>query len=224
LSITRCPKVCEKIHNAEIENADHSSRRGISPPAAVGIGVGSFVAGLVLAFLATYLLAHSLTQRTMRNAHGKEPAQAQGASNSQGDDSEYRLLASRTHRSNGSSVDVSRPGTGSSNRRFPNLRLGGNSQYQLDPYVISAEPPALPSQAMRRSPSSNFQTSSESGQYPPPEAAHPTQVYVVHHDAGRPPVTVYTAQGAQVLELPPRYMDSGRGQSGSLSPPSKQSE
>lgn len=30
-------------------------------------------------------------------------------------------------------------------------------------------------------------------------------VYVVHHDGGRPPVTVYTSDGAEVVELPPEY-------------------
>lgn len=34
-------------------------------------------------------------------------------------------------------------------------------------------------------------------------------VYVVHHDGGRPPVTVYTADGTEVVELPPRYNESG---------------
>lgn len=30
-------------------------------------------------------------------------------------------------------------------------------------------------------------------------------VYVVHHDGGRAPVTVYTEEGAAVVELPPQY-------------------
>jgi hypothetical protein len=30
-------------------------------------------------------------------------------------------------------------------------------------------------------------------------------VYVVHHDGGRAPVTVYTDEGAAVVELPPQY-------------------
>lgn len=37
-----------------------------------------------------------------------------------------------------------------------------------------------------------------------------SHVYVVHHDGGRAPVTVYTADGTEVVELPPRYpADSG---------------
>ncbi|PSS37102.1 hypothetical protein PHLCEN_2v975 [Hermanssonia centrifuga] len=45
------------------------------------------------------------------------------------------------------------------------------------------------------------------------EARTNSQVYVVHHDAGRPPVTVYTADGTEVVELPPRYNESNPGTS-----------
>jgi hypothetical protein len=40
------------------------------------------------------------------------------------------------------------------------------------------------------------------------------QVYVVHHDAGRAPISVYTPEGANVVELPPSY-----GPRGSAEPP-----
>jgi len=43
-------------------------------------------------------------------------------------------------------------------------------------------------------------------------------VYVVHHDGGRAPVTVYTAEGAEVVELPPRYP------AGSTSAPSERED
>jgi hypothetical protein len=36
-------------------------------------------------------------------------------------------------------------------------------------------------------------------------------VYVVHHDGGRPPVTVFTA-GAGVTELPPQYVGRSEDQ------------
>lgn len=51
---------------------------------------------------------------------------------------------------------------------------------------------------------------------PPPlssETRGSSQVYVVHHDAGRPPVTVYGPDGTEVVELPPRYVDSSAGTS-----------
>ncbi|KAJ7275428.1 hypothetical protein B0H12DRAFT_259176 [Mycena haematopus] len=36
-------------------------------------------------------------------------------------------------------------------------------------------------------------------------------IYVVHHDAGRPPVTVYHQEGTEVVELPPRYIRDTSG-------------
>ncbi|GJE87826.1 hypothetical protein PsYK624_039090 [Phanerochaete sordida] len=46
--------------------------------------------------------------------------------------------------------------------------------------------------------------------HPPLSAENrtPSQVFVVHHDGGRPPVTVYAADGTEIVELPPRYVDS----------------
>ena len=43
-------------------------------------------------------------------------------------------------------------------------------------------------------------------------------VYVVHHDGGRAPVTVYTEGGTEVVELPPRYA------AGSTSSPSERGD
>ena len=37
------------------------------------------------------------------------------------------------------------------------------------------------------------------------QAGGSQHVYVVHHDGGRAPVTVYTSEGTEVVELPPRY-------------------
>lgn len=44
-----------------------------------------------------------------------------------------------------------------------------------------------------------------------------SQVFVVHHDGGRPPVTVYAADGTEIVELPPRYVESNNGTSGGSS-------
>lgn len=43
------------------------------------------------------------------------------------------------------------------------------------------------------------------------------QVYVVHHDGGRAPVTVYHEDGTEVVELPPRYAGSSSGSGGTSS-------
>ncbi|KAF8995772.1 hypothetical protein BDQ17DRAFT_1412071 [Cyathus striatus] len=38
-------------------------------------------------------------------------------------------------------------------------------------------------------------------------------VYVMHHDSGRAPITVFHDDGAEVVELPPRYADGGASSS-----------
>lgn len=37
------------------------------------------------------------------------------------------------------------------------------------------------------------------------QAGRGSHVYVVHHDGGRPPVSVYAADGTEIVELPPQY-------------------
>jgi hypothetical protein len=56
---------------------------------------------------------------------------------------------------------------------------------------------------------------STSGLSDPADQSRRTNVYVVHHDGGRAPVTVYTQEGADVVELPPRYPEG----SSTTSPP-----
>ena len=41
-----------------------------------------------------------------------------------------------------------------------------------------------------------------------PESRTASQVYVVHHDGGRPPATVFASDGTEIVELPPRYIES----------------
>jgi len=88
-------------------------------------------------------------------------------------------------------------------------RLAADSQYQVEPFVLPSAigdvnsssptfaPTQPPSNPSLRSPSSvpDQGTQRSPGQ----------QVYVVHHDGGGAPVTVFTQEGAQVVELPPEY-------------------
>jgi len=50
---------------------------------------------------------------------------------------------------------------------------------------------------------SSPQISSQLGRQTSDGSSH--QVYVVHHDGGRPPISVYHPEGANVVELPPTY-------------------
>jgi hypothetical protein len=67
------------------------------------------------------------------------------------------------------------------------------------------DPTTSPTNALSISGSSDL--ADQSGRRP--------NVYVVHHDGGRAPVTVYTEEGAAVVELPPQYA------AGSTSAPSE---
>jgi len=114
-------------------------------------------------------------------------------------------------------------------REIPAITSGGNLgpgglEYIVEPFSIpgsspsdpsvpllpagSTSPPSSPPDALSASGSSNPSSGSR--------GARPN-VYVVHHDGGRAPVTVYTQEGAEVVELPPRYADGGSsdGRSGS---------
>lgn len=69
-----------------------------------------------------------------------------------------------------------------------------------------------PSQSIHR-PSPPQPTWSENPATQSPQSMH--DVYVVHHDAGAAPVTVYTRPGSRVTELPPGYQDRQHDQSSS---------
>jgi len=85
------------------------------------------------------------------------------------------------------------PGSGASDPSAPLLH-GGNTS-----------PPSSPPDALSASGSSAPTDPSSGGRQ---------NVYVVHHDGGRAPVTVYTAEGQEVVELPPRYADNGSSSDG----------
>ncbi|KZS99264.1 hypothetical protein SISNIDRAFT_448139 [Sistotremastrum niveocremeum HHB9708] len=83
------------------------------------------------------------------------------------------------------------------------------NQYGITPYPSTPEP-----STMSPDPSTSTDVISRAASPPgsPPaqvgrslsERTAP-QVYVVHHDGGRPPISVYHTEGAEVVELPPSY-------------------
>lgn len=88
-------------------------------------------------------------------------------------------------------------GSSSSDPSVPLLPGGGSSPPASAPDATSASGSSAPTD-----PSSGSAGGRGSGR---------TNVYVVHHDGGRAPVTVYTEEGAEVVELPPRYADADSG-------------
>ncbi|KAG7441460.1 uncharacterized protein BT62DRAFT_974606 [Guyanagaster necrorhizus] len=78
-----------------------------------------------------------------------------------------------------------------------------NDGYQIEPFSMGGE---VQNQELHTSPSTTDFGVTSSNASPPP-TRQSGQVYVVHHDGGRAPVTVYHEDGTQVVELPPRYAD-----------------
>lgn len=100
---------------------------------------------------------------------------------------------------------------------------GGGLEYIVEPFAMptaSSDPsvPLLPGSAPPTASPPDATSASGSDPQEQSAASRRQNVYVVHHDGGRAPVTVYTEEGAEVVELPPRYP------AGSTSDPSSRSE
>jgi len=78
------------------------------------------------------------------------------------------------------------------------------NQYLVEPFLPEAANSTSPTQ--QTGPTSSYSNAQSEGSGSGTQPAH---VYVVHHDGGGPPVTVFTG-GAGVTELPPSYI--GRSQ------------
>ena len=122
--------------------------------------------------------------------------------------------------------DSSEHGLGS--REVTGITGGGNLgpgglEYIVEPFSIpgssTSDPsvPLLPGGGISP-PTSVPDATSASGSSAPTDGSAGGRagrnVYVVHHDGGRAPVTVYTEEGAEVVELPPRYADNGSSSDG----------
>ena len=92
-------------------------------------------------------------------------------------------------------------------------RPGGSGlEYIVEPFAMpsaSSDPsvPLLPGSVPPTAspPDATSASGSDPQEQSATSAGRRQNVYVVHHDGGRAPVTVYTEGGAEVVELPPRY-------------------
>lgn len=91
---------------------------------------------------------------------------------------------------------------------------GGGAPLSPSPYGTSSgasdhPAPSLSSAAGSQSPSDSMGRRPGAGR----GGGNAAHVYVVHHDAGRPPpVTVFTSDGTEVVELPPQYESATQAQ------------
>lgn len=80
----------------------------------------------------------------------------------------------------------------------------GTNQYLVEPFLPENSGPTSPTQnSQPHPPTSAYSNTQSDGSGSGTQAA--PHVYVVHHDAGGAPVTVFTG-GAGVTELPPSYV------------------
>ncbi|KAF5356104.1 hypothetical protein D9756_004031 [Leucocoprinus leucothites] len=213
------------LHSAEGSSAaclssQLPSSKGVPTGATIGAGVGGLGVGLVAGLLGALLFLH-LRGRKHRSAnarldlHGSSypsSPQAQGVYlHAPSISSHYQAIPGSTgvaENSLGLSTHSANPGN-----RMGQLITG--SQYHVEPFVLptvaedvqpltDSSPTHHPSHPSLNSPSS----APESGAHSRDSGR---QVYVVHHDGGRAPVTVYTQEGTQVVELPPGYPGEAAG-------------
>lgn len=186
----------------------------------IGVGVGGLVVGLLAGIVGAFFFFRNRRQRdhdfvalgSQRIVPYDPPSLSHTLSTTP---SHYRAVPSGTGHLMDSSYD--------SGHGAP---LSPSSRYQVEPFMMPGEEPSRPN--MARSPSSlneplpnpyseqSVAHESHSGSGSSGNKKQGGQVYVVHHDGGRAPVTVYHQDGTEVVELPPRYVDepSGSGTDG----------
>ncbi|KAF7306586.1 hypothetical protein MIND_00449900 [Mycena indigotica] len=157
------------------------SKTSVSPVISVASGLGGIVVGLVAGIAAAFLF---LRRRWKRNEdHGFIDYPSGYSSNPfQGSSSgpaHYKPL-NATHGYDGSFSP-----------RASHQFQRESTNYHVEPFVM----PGDPHEGSTAGSTVGNNTESVTGR----------NIYVVHHDAGRPPVTVYHADGTEVVELPPRY-------------------
>lgn len=204
-------------------NTDGETEQGhqVSQSVTIGSAIAALVVGLLGGILASALM-------NKRKQH-KMTSYAGLSKNSPTDDT----FASRPSHG-GQEASFHSAASQDSNTIL--LNRIGQGEYTVEPFIIppstssgSAAATENPGDAMHPiSPSTTrdhhsinthgIAASSHHHQAPPsPQSERPPQsVYVVHHDGGRAPVTVYTQDGTEVVELPPRYAgyDRTRGPEG----------
>jgi hypothetical protein len=188
----------------------------------IGSGVGGLVVGILLGLLGTYLVMKRSFKKKLEESRFVEVHSSPGSPNALAFDhssgpSQYRPLP----------TTLSPGAVGHSMQQMTNSptmhhRMGPGEGYQVEPFVmpdmqghIGAASQARPTSAYNSSASGRITSVHDSTTSPRP-VGH-GQVYVLHHDSNVPPVTIYHQEGAQIVELPPRYPPMNAPQSDALS-------
>ncbi|TBU34876.1 hypothetical protein BD311DRAFT_194099 [Dichomitus squalens] len=197
-----------------------SDDKGFSTGGAIGVAFGSLFFGLLVGLVGAFFFFRRREQRYGTGAVALRRKSLEPLDPSMHGLTHPSSSASSTFPSRGGPHDIEPfilPPTPGLDDFSPNSTTG------LFPHRRSAQATTSSLGSDRNDPSSPRHEHSSSlgtlgGQQSPtttvtssvrsPVAPSPSgqQVYVVHHDAGRPPpVTVFTSDGTQVVELPPQY-------------------
>ncbi|KAF8641089.1 hypothetical protein AX17_000733 [Amanita inopinata Kibby_2008] len=196
---------------------DSSRRTRVDLAVVIGVGVGGAVAGLLVGIGSGSLLA-----RKRRRAHAETFLEFNSGQNSLQDAALHHLNTTSQYSpvpSMPTPEAAASLGTGHKSYNSLMHRLTQDSaNYHIEPFVMpspedgrqmTAQLP-VPSDTTSPAESSTGANQAAVGN----QLVPPGQVYVVHHDGGRPPVTVYHQEGARVIELPPVYDESSPSRSG----------
>ncbi|KAJ7225900.1 hypothetical protein GGX14DRAFT_349309 [Mycena pura] len=172
-------------------NTFNSNRNGVSSVIAITSGVGGIIVGLAAGVAATFVFRHKrkrergLLDRTGSGGDTSDPFPFHNLSSATS--AHYMALPSKH------AADVSTSRSPSASSMAMQRMQRESTHYQIEPFTppseVGGEYSAEQSRVRGTSPSI-------------PGGGN---IYVVHHDAGRPPVTVYHQDGVEVVELPPRY-------------------
>ncbi|KAI0724191.1 hypothetical protein C8T65DRAFT_797593 [Cerioporus squamosus] len=188
------------------------SDSGVSTGGAIGAAFGALIIGLIVGALGFFLFYRR---------RGGPDYSAVGS---------LALRRKSSEPLNSSTYGFAQPPSSSASGTFQRTHSSGLGE--IDPYIYSPASETLPYNPYNPTSSTSPPNSAHQSQNPPPPTAQdravsPTStvappipmprspiggsgqhqhVYVVHHDGGRPPpVTVFTSDGTEVVELPPQY-------------------
>ncbi|KAL4244573.1 hypothetical protein ABKN59_009944 [Abortiporus biennis] len=205
------------------ETGDSTSKKKVSPGVAIGSGIGGLAVGLIVGLLISFFF--SIWRRRNNVKYSRPDVLRNTSSNNSRDrlmregyqiepftlPSDHEFGVRPSQRGASAAEDSSTAHTtalvDSNLRPLPDHSRTTSSR--STPSLIPTIPPP-PSSGQTGTGSSRSPPISESSEPPvvsPSTSRGPSHVYVVHHDGGRAPVTVYTEEGTEVVELPPRYPD-----------------
>jgi hypothetical protein len=213
------PPTCLSQISEAIATPGPTSSKGIKPVAAAGAGVGGIFVGLLLGLIPTYYCMRGRVKKAQEESELREKSLA----NLNYQSPNVTVTRPGLRPLSNPSVSVSSHVYSSTGGEPTRLSMAattlGNreTRYQTEPFRMPVDDAPLspsggnylnPSDDGSIYPSTDVDSQAGSRVAGSSQAGAPenrNQVYVVHHDGGRAPVTVFTPDGTQVVELPPQY-------------------